>query len=596
MTSVSLVIVHDFFTPQPVKQAAVFLLRVVLHDWPDNFARRILLRLREAATPDTKLLLGEFILPLACPDETGDISLEGIQGIESALGSPPLLSNLGKASANAYWMDMTVRFYYLLLQRRTSGLIYCQMQVVFNAQERTLREIVALAASAGWRVIRVTTCISSLFGWIVAVPTTIPSQAQYQAAPSAVHRDPAFGVHQGGEDTINERGIERSSSRCGTPTFGSRMQLSFVEEALSKFGGGILRSRKFGSARPAVSPRTSLLKQSITLKPVPPGKKKSSTLSIPPLATSPTPSSPSMKGFPSPKQPSQSPGQKSTPRRRLSFANLRSPPNNHEPPPSLPTLPSRAPPLPQSPHQRLPQKLSLAKFPGVHGQTTPSSSGSASPNSSPIRQFPEPSSPINLRQEREAPGRASAIPLRTLPPMTAGRWGDDGRETQSPPKTLQSQIRSMARRSSSAQLPTPEKSLPPLPLQAAAKIELRKRTKSVAGLFARASQNTASRAASGADSYRGNHLDSRIGVGSSRPGGLLIRSGDGISLRQSKEPDVVMPRGLPEFTSFVGADWGTSALRDKWDFEEGRKDDDRVNVLAAAAMIEKKVPRKKESP
>ncbi|EKM77727.1 hypothetical protein AGABI1DRAFT_11256, partial [Agaricus bisporus var. burnettii JB137-S8] len=133
---VSPVIVHDFFTPQPVKQAAVFLLRVVLHDWPDNFARRILLRLREAATPDTKLLLGEFILPLACPDETGDISLEGIQGIESALGSPPLLSNLGKASANAYWMDMT-------------------MQVVFNAQERTLREIVALAASVGWRVIRV---------------------------------------------------------------------------------------------------------------------------------------------------------------------------------------------------------------------------------------------------------------------------------------------------------------------------------------------------------------------------------------------------------------------------------------------------------
>lgn len=105
----SLIIVHNFFTPQPVKQAAVFLLRVVLHDWPDDFARRILLQLREAAAPDTKLLLGDFILPLACPDETnGDASLDGIRGTESMLAPPPLLPNLGKASANAYWMDLTV--------------------------------------------------------------------------------------------------------------------------------------------------------------------------------------------------------------------------------------------------------------------------------------------------------------------------------------------------------------------------------------------------------------------------------------------------------------------------------------------------------
>lgn len=105
-------VAHDFFTPQPVKQAAVFLLRVVLHDWPDDFARRILLHLREAAMPDTKLLLGDFILPLACPDGIyGDELLEGIQGAESTLASPPLLPNLGKASANAYWMDLTVRHY-----------------------------------------------------------------------------------------------------------------------------------------------------------------------------------------------------------------------------------------------------------------------------------------------------------------------------------------------------------------------------------------------------------------------------------------------------------------------------------------------------
>jgi len=103
--------VHDFFAPQPVKQAAIFLLRVVLHDWPDDFACRILLHLREAAMPHTKLLLGDFILPLACPDEVGGNELlEDIQGTEAMLAPPPLLPNLGKASANAYWMDMTVRY------------------------------------------------------------------------------------------------------------------------------------------------------------------------------------------------------------------------------------------------------------------------------------------------------------------------------------------------------------------------------------------------------------------------------------------------------------------------------------------------------
>ena len=99
--------VHDFFTPQPIGDAAVFLLRVVLHDWPDDFARRILLNLREAATPETKLLIADFVLPLACADSAG--GLEGVEGAESVLAPGPLLPNLGKASANAYWMDLTVR-------------------------------------------------------------------------------------------------------------------------------------------------------------------------------------------------------------------------------------------------------------------------------------------------------------------------------------------------------------------------------------------------------------------------------------------------------------------------------------------------------
>ncbi|KAJ7833342.1 hypothetical protein B0H14DRAFT_2800983, partial [Mycena olivaceomarginata] len=71
-----------------------------------------------------------------------------VEGTEKMLAPAPLLANLGKASANAYWMDL-------------------MMQVTFNGQERTLREIVALALSAGWKVVRLTKAPGSLSGHIV---------------------------------------------------------------------------------------------------------------------------------------------------------------------------------------------------------------------------------------------------------------------------------------------------------------------------------------------------------------------------------------------------------------------------------------------
>ncbi|KAF9475206.1 hypothetical protein BDN70DRAFT_924124 [Pholiota conissans] len=351
--------VHDFFTPQPVKDAAVFLLRVVLHDWPDKFARNILLRLREAASSDTKLVIADFVLPLACPDDTNsDSILEDVVGAESVLAPAPLLPNLGKASSNVYCMDLT-------------------MQVMFNAQERTLRELVMLASSAGWKVIKVTKMPGSLFGYLVAVPISIPARSEDDES-QILKNEPFCNVQASvGDHDQNkssrmtycqsryrkEIDIQRSSSRCGTPTFGSGMKLSSVEETLSRFGGGSGRSKTYSrtvsSASTAMSKTVPDLKPALSLSSSFSTKKKPSPLTMPPTNSSPTP-------MQSPRWPSStsasprneqfkgySPPAAPTPRpmvRRMSSANLRSHSQHATmgPPPPLPAL-RQQPPSPLSP-------------------------------------------------------------------------------------------------------------------------------------------------------------------------------------------------------------------------------------------------------
>ncbi|KAL8701142.1 MAG: hypothetical protein Q9224_000636 [Gallowayella concinna] len=54
---------HDFFTPQPVKGADVYLLRMILHDWKDADAVKILKQLVDAATPNSRILIMDMVLP-----------------------------------------------------------------------------------------------------------------------------------------------------------------------------------------------------------------------------------------------------------------------------------------------------------------------------------------------------------------------------------------------------------------------------------------------------------------------------------------------------------------------------------------------------
>lgn len=102
---------HDFFRPQPVKEAAVYLLRFVIHDWADDNAVAILNILAKAASSTSRLLLVEQSYRTLEPD-------------------PLVISSL------PYLADL-------------------QMLVANNAQERTQEQYIALAERAGWKFVKV---------------------------------------------------------------------------------------------------------------------------------------------------------------------------------------------------------------------------------------------------------------------------------------------------------------------------------------------------------------------------------------------------------------------------------------------------------
>ena len=102
-------IAHDFFQPQPVKDATVFLLKAIIHDWSDEYASKILNQLREAATTSTKLIVMDRIIPYACR-MTGNND-ENIPGYAYEPTPEPLPANKGAGEPTAYGADLNVSGY-----------------------------------------------------------------------------------------------------------------------------------------------------------------------------------------------------------------------------------------------------------------------------------------------------------------------------------------------------------------------------------------------------------------------------------------------------------------------------------------------------
>ena len=54
---------HDFFTPQPVAGADVYLFRYIFHNWPDSYAVRILQQLIPALKHGARVVVNDHLLP-----------------------------------------------------------------------------------------------------------------------------------------------------------------------------------------------------------------------------------------------------------------------------------------------------------------------------------------------------------------------------------------------------------------------------------------------------------------------------------------------------------------------------------------------------
>lgn len=56
-------VAHDMFNEQQIKNADVYLLRYVLHDWPDKYCIDVLRKLIPGLKPGAKVVIQEYLLP-----------------------------------------------------------------------------------------------------------------------------------------------------------------------------------------------------------------------------------------------------------------------------------------------------------------------------------------------------------------------------------------------------------------------------------------------------------------------------------------------------------------------------------------------------
>lgn len=139
--SIKTPLVQNYFESQPhniVNNVTLFYLRFIIHDCDAANSIKILTQLHAAASPTTKLLLVDQLVPYACP-VPASWKVAGLQPLEAPA---PLLANLGPVNSDVYLTDFT-------------------MAALLNSQERTLDEIKDILGLSGWKLDRVYQTVGS---------------------------------------------------------------------------------------------------------------------------------------------------------------------------------------------------------------------------------------------------------------------------------------------------------------------------------------------------------------------------------------------------------------------------------------------------
>ncbi|CCL98643.1 uncharacterized protein FIBRA_00645 [Fibroporia radiculosa] len=122
---------HDFFADQPVKGASVYLMRYIMHDWPDEQCITILSKLRDIMGPHSRILAVDQILHPT---------------VGSAYLNPapaPLPPNYGHVQLLSHMRDLN-------------------MLALFNGMERTPEDFASLAERAGLKMVKIWECRSTM--------------------------------------------------------------------------------------------------------------------------------------------------------------------------------------------------------------------------------------------------------------------------------------------------------------------------------------------------------------------------------------------------------------------------------------------------
>ena len=83
--------VHSFFEAQPIKNADIYFMRMVLHDWPDHKVKTIMSKIRAAAGPSSKFIVLDVLAMYTCEDPASPTKAPA-----------PLLANFSGAASTTY--------------------------------------------------------------------------------------------------------------------------------------------------------------------------------------------------------------------------------------------------------------------------------------------------------------------------------------------------------------------------------------------------------------------------------------------------------------------------------------------------------------